>query len=172
MAKRLTTEQRAFVVQALARFETPMEVAGAVREEFGVEITPQSIEAYDPTKRAGERLIERWRDLFFETRRRCLESLEGIPIAHKAVRVKYLAKAADAFKARENYIAMAKMLEQVAKEMGNVYSNRREFTGRAGGPIRVEELSEAQVEAQLTRLLEQAGLSLSPAASEDQQPVH
>lgn len=55
-ATQLTIEQKTFLVQALTRFETPMEVARALKEEFGIEITPQRAENYDPTKRAGQRL--------------------------------------------------------------------------------------------------------------------
>ncbi len=56
--KRLKPEQRLLVVQCLARFMTPSEVETLVREDFGVSITRQSIEGYDPTKVAGQGLNE------------------------------------------------------------------------------------------------------------------
>ena len=34
---------------------------------------------------------------------------------------------------------MANMLERIAKEMGNAYSNRREFTGKDRGPIQYQD---------------------------------
>ncbi|WP_244135862.1 DUF2280 domain-containing protein [Burkholderia vietnamiensis] len=44
---------KVFIVQALACFDTISRTAKAVREEFGVEVSPQQCERYDPTKRAG-----------------------------------------------------------------------------------------------------------------------
>ena len=52
----LSNEVKAFIVQALACFDTPSQVAAAVREEFGIEVTRQKCEAHDPTKRAGKDL--------------------------------------------------------------------------------------------------------------------
>lgn len=137
-AKRLAAGHKLFLVQALAQFETPKEAAAALKVEHGAAISPQGVEAYDPTKRAGERLSQRWRELFYETRRRFLEQLKDVPEANKAVRVRQLAHAARAFKARENYLAMADMLERIAKEVGDVYSNRREMTGNGGGLLRLD----------------------------------
>ena len=67
-AKRLSSEQKAFIVQALACFDTPSTVARAFKAAFGAAVSPQAVEAYDPTKRAGERLGEHWRELFDATR--------------------------------------------------------------------------------------------------------
>ena len=51
-----------------------------------------------------------------------------------------LARAADAFEKNKNYLGMARMLEQLAREMGNAFSNRRELTGRKRGPIQFEDI--------------------------------
>lgn len=42
---------------------------------------------------------------------------------------------ADKAKGSGNLVLAATLLEQAAKEMGNAYTNRRELTGPAGGPI-------------------------------------
>ena len=79
-----------------------------------------------------------------------------IPESNKAVRVQELAIAARHFKARGNYIAMANMLERIAKEMGNVYSNRREFTGKDRGPIKyqdIETMTDEQIDQELKQIL-------------------
>lgn len=49
----LKNEVKAFIVQAIACFDTPSQVAQAVRQEFGIELSRQQCEAYDPTKYAG-----------------------------------------------------------------------------------------------------------------------
>ena len=80
---------------------------------------------------------------------------ERVPEVHKAVRVQDLAKAARKFKQQKNYIAMAKMLEQIAKEVGNVHSNRHEFTGKDGGAIKFEDvgdMTDEMLESEIDRL--------------------
>ena len=151
--KKLHDVHRALVVEKLACFMSPKEAAEALSQEHGVSVAPQSAERYDPYKKAGSHIARKWRSLFDHTRHAFLDHVENqIPESNKAVRVHELAIAARHFKARGNYIAMANMLERIAKEMGNLYSNRREFTGKDGGPIRYAEVSDMtseQIEAEL-----------------------
>ena len=46
-----------YVVQALACFDSPAVVAKAVKAVFDVAISSQAVEACDPTKRAGQKLL-------------------------------------------------------------------------------------------------------------------
>ena len=152
---KLKDEHKAFLVQRLAVFDSPKQAADVLKAEYRVEISPQGAEAYDPGKRAGRRLGKRWRVLFETTRERFLDRLDEIPETHKAVRVQELARASRIFKKQRNYMAMANMLERIAKEMGNVYSNRREFTGKDRGPIEyqdVSEMTDEQIEDELRSL--------------------
>ena len=153
---RLNDYERAFVTRELACFGSPKDVAEALKQEFAVEVTPQAVERYDPTKRAGKNLSEKWREIFHQTREAFLAHFdEHIPLAHKAVRVRKLARAANYFERTGNYMAMARLLEQIAKEMGDAYTNRREFTGKSGGPIKYQDVADMtgdQIEAEL-RLL-------------------
>lgn len=157
--------EKAFVVQRLACFDTPGEVAAALRDEFGKGLRPQSVEAYDPTKRAGRNLSTRWRRLFERTRQSFLEEIEKhLPEANKAVRIGYLCHAARAYKGKGNYVAMADMLERIAKEMGNVHTNRREISGRDGKPIEFGDLTNEQLDQRLEGLLRVMGLTLDEAS--------
>ncbi|MCO5965482.1 DUF2280 domain-containing protein [Sinorhizobium meliloti] len=67
----LHSEEHAHLAQpqSLACFDTPSIVVDTVMQEFGETITRQSVEGYDPTKRAGSNLAEKWRLLFEETRK-------------------------------------------------------------------------------------------------------
>jgi hypothetical protein len=155
---KLKDEHRAFLVGRLAVYDTPKQAADALKAAYGVEISPQGAEAYDPTKRAGNRLSERWRKLFDATRSSFLDNVEDIPAANKAVRVRKLARAADAFEQRGNYIAMARMLEQIAKETGGSFDNLRkiEHTGKVGGPIQKEDvtgMTQEQLKAEIFQML-------------------
>lgn len=124
---KLTNEIRTFVVQALACFDTPAEVAEVVNDKFGVKITPQSIEAYDPTKAAGARLSNRWRAMFDATRAGWLAELDGIAICHRSYRLKALGRMARSAESMGNFGLAAQLLEQAAREAGGdfVRSGRR-----------------------------------------------
>ena len=155
-AKKLKDYHRAFLVREFACFSTPMEAADALRQEYGIEIAPQSAQHYDATSFAGSRAAKKWIELFGVARTAFLEDVETrVPEAYKAVRIHELAKASRKFKKNGNYMAMADMFERIAKESGNVHTNRREFTGKDSGPIKVEavsDMTDAQIDAELTRL--------------------
>ncbi len=131
----LSDEVKTFVVQALACFDTPSEVAKAVKVEFSVEISRQAVEAYDPTKRAGKGLSQGYREIFEATRKTFLEDTADIAVSHRAVRLRTLQRMATQAEGMRNYALAAQLLEQAAKECGNAYTNRRELSGPAGGPI-------------------------------------
>lgn len=132
---KLTDELRAYVVQELAAYIPPSVVADAIRKDFGIKITPQSIEAYDPTKRAGAKLAMRWRVLFEATRKAVREDVDAIGIANRNVRLRTLQRMAVKAESSGNMALVANLLEQAAKEVGDAYTNRREITGKEGAPI-------------------------------------
>ncbi|CAA2140300.1 DUF2280 domain-containing protein [Hyphomicrobium sp. ghe19] len=151
---KLTNEARTFVVQALACFDYPADVADAVKKEFGVEITKQAIEAYDPTKRAGKNLSRRWAMIFEDTRRAFLDRLISIPIAHRSVRLRAIQRMAERAERQKNYQLAAQLLEQAAKEVGDAYTSRRLLTGVNGGPIQTANSTEVNLsdsDAELVR---------------------
>ncbi len=121
----LNNEVKGFMVQALACFDTPSQVAAAVREEFGIEVTRQQCEAQDPTKRAGRDLAKKWVTLFHDTRKRFREETAEIPIANRAYRLRALGRMAVKAENSKNMALTAQLLEQAAKEVGDVYVNRR-----------------------------------------------
>jgi len=120
------------VVQSLACFDSPSVVAKAIKADFGVEISPQAVEAYDPNKAAGKKLSERFRLLFAETRKAFLEDTSQIAISHRAVRLRTLQRMAEKAETLGNMVLAASLLEQAAKEVGDSYTNRRELTGKDG----------------------------------------
>lgn len=121
----LSNEVKAFIVQALACFDTPAQVAASVREEFGIEVSRQQCESHDPTKSAGRDLAKRWRTLFDDTRKRFREETSEIPIANRAFRLRALGRMAEKAESMKNMALTAQLLEQAAKEVGDVYVNRQ-----------------------------------------------
>lgn len=126
---KLTDEARAFVVQQLAMYDAPSVVAKALKADFGLTITPQAVEAYDPTKRAGAKLSEKWRVLFEATRTAFLKDSATIGIANRSVRLRRLERMAAQAEGMGNLALAAQLHEQAAKEMGNAYTNARVIQG-------------------------------------------
>lgn len=121
----LSSEVKAFIVQALACFDTPSQVAASVKEEFGLEITRQKCEANDPTKYAGRDLAKKWVILFHDTRNRFRLEMAEIPIANRSYRLRALGRMMVKAESSKNMMLAAQLLEQAAKECGDVYLNRR-----------------------------------------------
>lgn len=134
---KLNREQQTYVVQALACFDSPSVVAAALRKDFSITLTPQSIEAYDPTKKAGKNLALRWTAVFEETRKTFLEDTASIAISHRAVRLRALQRMADKAETSGNMVLASSLLKQAAEEVGGSYTNRRELTGKDGKDLPV-----------------------------------
>lgn len=122
---KLTDEMRTYVVQELAAYVPPSVVAEAIRKDYGVKITPQAIEAYNPTKRAGAKLAMRWRVMFEAARKAIKEDVDSIGIANRNVRLHSLQRMAIRAESAGNLALAAQLHEQAAKEMGDAYTNRR-----------------------------------------------
>ena len=104
-----------FIVQSLACFETPQQVADAVKQRFGIEIERQQCENYDPTKYAGRNLSKKLRELFEQTRKDFKENIYDIPLANKAVRLNELQRMYADWK--NNKVKKQNIIKQVKDEM-------------------------------------------------------
>lgn len=153
----LNDTHRAFITEQLACFLSPSETAEAVNEKFGIVVSRQAMERYDPHKHAGRRIAQRWKDLFEHTRQAFLDDVAArVPESYRSVRVQELARASRIFKKNLNYLAMAKMLERIAKEVGGGFTNRTELTGKERGPIKftaIDDMTDDQIDQELRRLL-------------------
>ncbi|MGY2337964.1 DUF2280 domain-containing protein [Pseudomonas sp. SDO5532_S415] len=120
----LKNDVKAFIVQALACFDTPTQVSQAVKQEFDVDVTRQQVEQHDPTKRAGVNLAGKWVTLFHDTRKRFREETAEIPIANRAFRLRALGRFVERAETMKNIGLAMQILEQAAKEVGDIYVNR------------------------------------------------
>ncbi|WP_324699055.1 DUF2280 domain-containing protein [Novosphingobium sp. RL4] len=128
----MTDEVKAFVIQALASFDSPSQVADAVKAEYGIVLSPQAVQLYDPTKYAGRKLAAKWKTMFEKARKVFIDDTSGIPIAHRSTRLRALQRMAQAAERKGNFPLAAQLHKQAAEEMGNAYTNRRELTGKGG----------------------------------------
>lgn len=130
---RITKKVKLFIVRMLAEFETPTKTSKAVKDIFNIDVSPQQCELYDPTKKMGQDLSQELRDKFFDYRRIANQELEAIPIANKRYRLQLLQGLVDQYP--DNPVLIPKWAEQAAKEMGGLYTNRTEHTGKDGAPL-------------------------------------
>lgn len=122
---KLSDDIKLFIVQALACFDTPSEVVVSVKKEFDVDVSRQLVETHDPTKAAGKNTAKAWKEIFASTREAYLTNTAEIPLAHRAVRLRVLQRMAAAAEKSKNFSMTAQLIEQIAKECGDAYSNRQ-----------------------------------------------
>ncbi len=120
----LSEDVKRFIVQALACYDSPNQVADAVKDEFGLIVPRQQVELYDPTKRAGRDLSKKWRVLFEATRADWRKGATEVPIANRVHRLRVLDRLASKAERMKNMGMVAQLLEQAAKEVGDAYVNR------------------------------------------------
>lgn len=104
-----------FIVQSLACFETPQQVADAVKQEFKVEIGRQQVASYDPTKPTGKNLSKKLVQLFNKTRENFKRNVYDIPLANKAVRLNELQKMYEDW--GKNKVMKQNIIKQIKDEM-------------------------------------------------------
>ena len=121
----LSEDAKRHIVKALACFDTPTQVVASVKEEFGVDVPRNQVAQYDPTKVSGKTLSLKWRTLFDDTRKRFREDVAEIPIASRAFRLRALARMAQQAEGMRNIALAVQVIEQAAKEVGDMYVNRR-----------------------------------------------
>lgn len=141
----LNEDQKRFIVQGLACFRTPSEVAEAVKEEFGVEVPREQVRNYNPLQ---VDVAAKWRALFVETRERFLADIAEIGIAHQSFRLRELLDLYQQAKRSRNAMLAASLLEQAAKERGGMFTNRRELTGPDGGPMSFQRIERVVIDPQ------------------------
>lgn len=120
----LTERQKRFIVQELATYKGPTEVAERVQEEFGVEVYKQQVQYYDPTV-GRQKPAEKWRAIFESTREAFKEEVGRHGIAIRSFRLQELEDLYRRAKRMGNFPLAAELLEQAAKELGEKYTNKK-----------------------------------------------
>lgn len=136
----LNNEIKAFIVQSLACFDSPSQVATAVKDGFGVVVSRQQVETHDPTRKSSKGLAKRWVTLFEDTRAGFRSEVVKEPIANRSMRLRALGRMLEEAEARGHIVMAMKLMEQAAKECGDIYTSRRARTDddQAGPADRVE----------------------------------
>ncbi|MDQ9023190.1 DUF2280 domain-containing protein [Acinetobacter sichuanensis] len=134
---RLKKAEKIFIVRSLAQFMTPTEVVKDIKVKFSIDVSPQQVEGYDPTKVAGAELSQEFIDLFNEARKEYLaQPLHNIIGANDIVQLQILSDLLVSKKG--NTILAIKLIDQIQKIMKGHYEKKIEIYGKDGGPIKTE----------------------------------
>lgn len=143
---KLTRPQQMHIVRELACFERPSDVRDSLKALYGVEIVNLSqITYYDPTTSTAN-LADELRELFAVTRKKFVEDTADVAISHRSVRLRRLERLIAKLEQKldeplpqKNLMLLKDLIgevralyKQVAEEVGGVFTNRRELTGKDG----------------------------------------
>lgn len=130
-ASKLTEEQKAYVVTELACFVPPKTVLAGLYERWeGVDATYHQVAKYDPTRGFGDRKpAAKWIALFEYTRQQYLSELSRYPIADKVFRTAQRQRMFDKAVERGNDVFALQVLQEAAKDLGGLYTNKRIVSG-------------------------------------------
>ena len=140
---RLKKAEKIFIVRSLAQFIPISEVVRDIKEKFNLDVSPQQVEYYDPTKVAGADLAQEFVDLFNDARKEYLaQPLHNIIGANDIVQLQILS---DLLVSKKGNVVMSiKLIDQIQKIMKGHYEKKIEITGKDGGPIQQETKSTHQ----------------------------
>jgi hypothetical protein len=115
---RLTHEQKVYVVKRLAAYDAPVVIVRGLKQEFGIAVRAELIQHYHPERAYSSTLAQRWKDLFWDTRKSYVDSTADIGADHKPVRIRWRGEMAqETWGAGQHKIAN-EILDSVAKEAG------------------------------------------------------
>lgn len=123
----LSEEQKEWLVTQWAMFRTPAEIRRGFKDLFGVEITPKQAHQYNPSgSRGKEKSMRKWKLVFTHVRHKFLTEVAEIPIANAAVRLNRLEQLCVNAMEKGKAPLAADIIEQAAKEVGGLFTNKRE----------------------------------------------
>lgn len=134
---RLKKSEKVFIVRCLAQFMTPTEVVKDIKKNFNIDVTPQQVEYYDPTKVAGANLPDEFSSIFYEARAQYLaQPIHNIVGANDLVQLQILSDLL--INKKGNVVLAIKLIDQIQKIVKGHYERKLEITGKDGGPIQTE----------------------------------
>jgi hypothetical protein len=120
----LTEAQKLRIVIALAQFETLTEISKAFGAE-GIDVKPNQIATYDPTRLYAFEAGEKWRKVFEDERQRYITEVSAVPIANQGYRLQQLQQSYEKARAAGNRVLANATLRQAAEEVGGALTNER-----------------------------------------------
>jgi hypothetical protein len=140
---RLKKAEKIFIVRSLAQFMPISDVVRDIKEKFNVDVSPQQVEYYDPTKAASADLAQEFIDLFNEARKEYIDQpLHNIEGANDIVQLRILS--ALFIKKQNNTRDAIKLSDQMQKIVKGFYEKKIEITGKDGAPLQTTTVQATQ----------------------------
>lgn len=163
----LTEDIKLFIVQALACHDKPSQIVQMVKDEFKVTVTRQQVEGYNCQRAAGKDVGKKWVAIFHKTREEFEAEVSKVPVMLRVVRIRRLERYVDEAERSGNLVLAAQLLEQIAREEGGMYENRRTVvhTGPNGQPIQTQNtnlnvtMTEAEADQRIAELMAKNGIT-------------
>jgi hypothetical protein len=155
---RFTTEQKVRIVQLCAQRMGPTEVIERLRREFpglrDMPIALTSIKRYNPATRAGRTLSRHLRTVYSAARERRDDSMADTLPATQGWRISKLMHLV--YQSESDPKLCAKLLEQIAKEMGGAYERKAKHNSSVddGELLDIVPLTPAEKVERLRRLMQ------------------
>lgn len=106
------------ILEGLAAEKHPKEIASAVKERFGLNVSYQHVAAFYPSHKSGAKLSFTLAEHYAEARARFVVEQSGNPRLYLPILLRELERAAELAEARGNYLEVVRYLERVAVEIG------------------------------------------------------
>lgn len=129
----LSDKVKAFIVQGLATYQTPSQVVESVQNNFGLTITRQQVESYDPTKVSGQNCAKKWKELFYATREKYQNDFSNVAISVKTYRLEMLQTMVEKALKSGNMVLASNLIEQASKEVGGAFTNKTHVDTTSNG---------------------------------------
>jgi hypothetical protein len=162
----LSFEQKQFVVENLACFQSHPVIIAEFARRFGIVLDPRTLCGYDPNHRHC-RIGPRLRRLYDECRKAYVDGVQEVAIAHQAHRLRLLSRVVDKATTSKDYANAIKGLELAAKEMGGALSGQHTIRheGTIGHVHATVEEAKAEIAARLTQVIDAGTLLSAPVAT-------
>lgn len=120
---RLTFDQKYFIVTCLAEFMTNTEINEQLRDVFGIQVSRQLLNYYNPLTANGSKMNSEWKALFQQKRSEFLQRMNNIGVSQLPVRLRRIERAYERAIQRGNDKFALDCLRQAAEECGGKYTN-------------------------------------------------
>lgn len=158
-AQAMDDKVRAYIVTRMACYDSVKDIHASL-VEMGIDITPQAVSRYNPENVNGP--APKWKALFDQAREDFLRSMSKEPLFNRQFRMRKLHTIFEKHMAKAQYVLAAQILEQAAKEAGNVYTNVAKVQGNLLGQPPIVETTPDERRNMLADRLKDAIASRAP----------
>jgi hypothetical protein len=113
---KLTDEHKIYIVRRLAAYDSLIVIARGLKQDFGITVTIQLIQNYNPERVSGQNLSQRWRDLFSGARKAYLAGTEDIGAKHPPIRIRWRGEMAMEMWGAGQHAVANDILDSIVKE--------------------------------------------------------